>query len=297
MLLGGLVLASSLALGACGDDDDDGDGGEPTSAATAAQSPSAGGEIDISGVAELDDGTLNIGSDIAYAPIEFLDETTNEPTGFDIDLANALAQALGVEAEFTNAAFDGLLPALDAERHDVIMSAMTASDERKEQVDFVEYFTAGTGIAVAAGNPEGIQTADDLCGKTVSVQEGTVQVEFLLGTTDAPGGQDQKCKDEGNEGITVLRFGTNPEAVLALQSGQSDATMADYPVTAYSAAQSDGALEVLETQIDPAPYGIAVRKSSTALRDVLQEAFDQIKEDGTYDEILQKWDLGAGKLE
>jgi polar amino acid transport system substrate-binding protein len=292
-----LIAAVSLVV-ACGDDDDVDDDGSPTAGVTTAASPAAGGEIDISGVPELEDDTLNVGSDIAYAPIEFLDETTNEPTGLDIDLANALAEALGVEAEFTNGAFDGLIPALDAERHDILMSAMSVNPERSEQVDFIEYFNAGTGILVAPGNPQGITTADDLCGKRVAVQEGTVQVDYLLGTEDAPGGLHQKCIDDGNDGIEVLRFGTNPEAVLALQAGQADAEIADYPVANYSADNSNEAVEIVaDLQIDPANYGIAIRKTSTELRDVLQQAFDQIVEDGTYDEILEKWNLVAGKLE
>lgn len=284
-----LAMTMTAAV-ACGDDDDD-DGDSPTAAATsAATQPAGGGDIDISGIEELSDGTLNVGSDIAYPPIEFLDETTNEPVGLDVDIANALAEVLGVEAEFENGVFDGLLPALEAERHDVIMSAMTASDERKETVDFVEYFNAGAGIIVPTGNPDGITDADDLCGKTVAVQEGTTHVEFLEA-------QSTTCTDGGGESINILRFSTDPEAVQALIAGQADAEMADFPVAAYSALQSDGAVEILDTQIDPAPYGIALRKSSTALRDALQAAFDQIVEDGTYAAILEEWDLGAGALE
>jgi len=292
------LLVSAFAAFAC--DDDDEDDGEPTATTAARETPegtAADGEIDISGIPELEDGVLGIGSDIAYAPIEFLDEATNEPVGLDIDLANALAEVLGVEAQFTNGVFDGLLPALDAERHDVIMSAMTASDERKQQVDFVEYFNAGSGIIVPAGNPQGIQSADDLCGKRVAVQEGTVQVDFLEGTTEDPGGKSQECVDAGDDAITVLKFGTDPEAVLALRSGQADAEMADFPVAAYSAQQSEGALEIIPNQIDPAPYGIAVRKTSTELRDALQAALDQLIDSGDYAAILEEWNLADGAID
>jgi len=294
------VLVASLGAVACNDDDDDGGAATPTTAAATTPAPSgttAAGAIDISGVDELSDGSLDIGSDIAYAPIEFLDES-NTPVGLDIDLANALAEALGVEAKFNNGAFDGLLGALDAERYDVIMSAMTASDERKQQVDFVEYFNAGSGIIVASGNPKTVATADDLCGLKVAVQEGTVQVDFLLGPEGEPGGQDQKCKDAGKDGIEVLRFPTDPEAVQALLAGQADAEMADFPVAAYSASQNEGEIDLIPNyQIEPAPYGIALRKSSAELNAVLQEAFDQIVADGTYDEILTKWNLEAGRLD
>lgn len=305
LALAGVTALSAIAV-ACSDDDDDDEGVDTTPAATAAVNtpsgdatePAGGGDIDISGVPELEDGTLNIGSDIAYAPIEFLDETTNEPVGLDIDLANAIGELLGVEVTFENAAFDGLLPALDSERYDIIMSAMTASDERKQQVDFVEYFNAGSGIIVAAGNPEGIESIDDLCGLRVAVQEGTVQVEYLEGTADAPGGKSQECVDAGEEAITVLKFPSDPEAVQALLSGQADAEMADYPVAAYSATQNEGEIEIITGyQFDAAPYGIAVRKSSTELRDALQAALDQLIEDGTYAEILDTWSLADGSIE
>jgi polar amino acid transport system substrate-binding protein len=298
-LLVAALAISALAAFGCDDDDDNGDA-EPTVTAADADgdTPAAGGDgIDISGIPELQDGVLNIGSDIAYAPIEFLDEDTNEPVGLDIDLANVIAELLGVRAEFTNAAFDGLLPALDAERYDVITSAMTASEERKQQVDFVEYFNAGSGIIVPAGNPMGIESADDLCGLRVAVQEGTVQVDLLEGTADDPGGLNQQCIDDGNDGITVLKFGTDPEAVLALRSGQADAEMADFPVAAYSAQQSEGDLEIIPNQIDPAPYGIAVRKTSTALRDALQAALDELIASGDYDAVLAKWNLEDGSIE
>ena len=297
-----LLAAAALAIGAfaaaCGDDDDDGD---EESAATATQAsggetPAPGGEIDISGIEELEDGTLTVGSDGAYAPIEFEDEG-GELVGLDVDIAAALAEVLGVESEFSIAGFDSLLPSLDAERYDVVMSAMSINAERQQVVDFVPYFNAGIGIVVVAGNPKNVASFDDLCGTTVAVQKGTIQVDFLKGTTEAPGGKDQECKDAGNSGITVLEFDSDPEAVAALIAGQADAEMADFPVAAYSAAQNEGEIELVETQIDPGPYGIAVRKTSTALRDALQAAFDQIVEDGTYNEILEKWDLSAGALE
>ena len=269
-----------------------------TSAATkaAGTATTSGAKVDISGVDELKDGSLDIGSDIAYAPIEFLDEKTNQPVGLDIDIANALADVMGVTAKFNNSAFDGLLAALDAKRYDVIMSAMTASDARKKTVDFVEYFNAGSGIIVSKGNPKNIKSADDLCGLKVAAQEGTTQVDFLVGPVSNPGGQDKKCKDAGKGGITVLKFGTDPEAVQALVAGQADAEMADFPVAAYSATQSNGALEIVPNQIEPSPYGVAIRKSSTALNTALTKALAEIKKSGKYDEILKKWNLEAGKL-
>jgi polar amino acid transport system substrate-binding protein len=291
------AAALTLAAVACGsDDDDDGDDGdgEPTAAATA---PDGGGDaIDISGIEELADGTLTVGNDGAYAPMEFEDES-GELVGFDVDLINAMAAVLGVETEHPVAGFDSLLTSLDAERYDIVMSSMTVNPERSQVVDFVEYLSVGTGMIVANGNPEGIASFDDLCGKTVAVQKGTVQVDYLSGTTEAPGGKSAECTEAGSDGITVLEFDSDPEAVAALLAGQADAEMADFPVTAYSAKQNEGEIDIVDVQIDVAPYGIAVRKDSTALRDALKQAFEQVVADGTYDELLEKWELTAGKLE
>ena len=150
-----LALASALVFAAC--DDDDGGGG-----------------ADVSGVPELEDGVLTVGSDIAYAPFEFFEEGTTTPDGLDIDLAEALAAELGVEVEFLNTGFDGIIPSLEVEDFDVLISAMTITDERSEVIDFVPYITVGTGIVVPAGNPDGITGIADLCGKTVAVQVGTI---------------------------------------------------------------------------------------------------------------------------
>ncbi|MEX0750188.1 MAG: ABC transporter substrate-binding protein [Dehalococcoidia bacterium] len=286
------VVATAAFAVACGDDDDDGDGDEPTTAATSAATPEgedtpAGGTdvIDVSGVPELQDGTWTIGSDIAYAPIEFVDENGNN-VGLDIDLAEAMAARLGVEVAFENATFDGLIPALLAERYDSLMSAMTINPERDEEVDFVPYFNAGSGLIVPAGNPNGIETPADLCGLTVSVQEGTIQVDLLEA-------QSAEC----DEAINILRLPTDPEAVQALLAGQADAEIADFPVAAYSATQSDGDLEFIPNPIEPFTYGIALRPGSDELEAVLQEALDQLIADGEYEEILEGWNLSAGAIE
>jgi ABC-type amino acid transport substrate-binding protein len=143
---------------------------------TAEEAPAA---IDISGVPELEDGVLNVGSDIAYAPFEFFQEGTEIADGLDVDMGKAIAEVLGVEAEFINTGWDGIIPALQTEDFDVIMSAMTITDERSQEIDFVAYISVGTGIVVPAGNPDNIQDLDDLCGLTVAVQVGTIQEQIL----------------------------------------------------------------------------------------------------------------------
>jgi polar amino acid transport system substrate-binding protein len=271
LLLALVALTAALVFAACGDDDDDnGDNG----------GNGGGGDIDISAVPELDDGVLNVGSDIAYAPFEFFEEGTETPDGLDIDLAEAIAAELGVSVEFQNTGFDGIILALDVEDFDVLISAMTITDERSEEIDFVPYITVGTGIVVPTGNPDGIADLDDLCGKTVAVQVGTIQFDMLEAQNDS-------CDTD----VNIIVFDTNPLAVEDLRTGGSDANFSDYPVAAEDAAISGGDLEVVDTQIDPEPYGIGVRKGSTELNTVIAAALDAIIADGTYASILSDWDL------
>ena len=277
------ALVAVLAFAACDDDEDDG-GVTPGADETPVAGVTPAG-IDISGVPELEDGVLNVGSDIAYAPFEFYQEGTEIEDGLDIDLAEAIADALGVDIVFLNTGFDGIIPALQTEDYDVIVSAMTITDERSELIDFVAYITVGTGIVVPAGNPNNIQGLDDLCGLTVAVQVGTIQVDML-------NEQNDKCA----EPIDVVTFDTNPLAVEDLRTGGADANFSDFPVAAEDAAKSDGDLEVVETQIAPEPYGIGVRKDSTELNDVIADAIQAIRDSGKYDQILAEWGLEAVAL-
>ena len=261
-----LALAAALAFAACGDDDD--------------------GGTDVSGVPELEDGVLTVGSDIAYAPFEFFQEGTEIEDGLDIDLAIAIAEELGVEIEFLNTGFDGIIPALQTEDFDILVSAMTITDERSEVIDFVPYITVGTGIVVPTGNPNDIQTLDDLCGLSVAVQTGTIQVDMLEAQNDT-------CDDP----IDIVVFENNPLAVEDLRTGGADANFSDFPVAGEDAAQSEGDLEVVETQIAPEPYGIGVRMESTELKAAIADAIGAIMDSGKYDEILEKWGLEAVALQ
>jgi polar amino acid transport system substrate-binding protein len=274
----GLALVVSLGMAlavACGDDDDDDDDDD-----------GGGGDIDISGAEELEDGSLQVLSDIPYAPIEFFDEN-DEVVGVDPDIAAAIAEKLGVDYEFIPTGFDAIIPALNAGDGDVIMSAMTINPERDEEVDFVAYITVGTGIAVQPGNPEGIAGFEDLCGLAVSVQAATIQEEQLTALNE------NECADSQ---IDVSAFPEQPIATQELADGNVDAMIADYPVIFTAAEENPDAIEALDLQEDAAPYGIAYRTDSP-LGEALQAAFDAIVEDGTYDTILEEWELTSARLE
>jgi polar amino acid transport system substrate-binding protein len=234
---------------------------------------------------------IKVGSDVSYAPIEFFKEGTQQVQGVDYDIGLALGQRLGVKVTFINATFDGLIPALNSKRYDMLMSAMTDNKTRQGQVDFVDYFTAGTAILVQKGNPKHINSLDDLCGKTVALEKGTTQA----GVADT---QSKTCVTSGKAKINVLALDKDTDALQQLKIGRSDADMNDFPVAAYNAKTSGGGndFEVTGQQFQSAPYGVALRKDSTQLRDAVQGALKAIISDRTYDKILTTWNVTAGAL-
>ncbi len=268
------VAAVLMLFAACEDEEEE---GTPTA-------------TPVAGVPELEDGVLQVGSDIAYAPMEFFEEGTTTPLGLDIDLGEALAEEMGARGEFINTGWDGIIGALKIERFDVIMSSMTITDERSKEIDFVPYFSAGTDILVAKGNPENIAGIEDLSGLTVAVQVGTIQVDQLNAANE-------DLKEAGKAEIDILIFDLNPLAVEQVRLGRADAVLADSPVAANDARLSEGELEVLGLAIESAPYGIGLRKDSTELKAAIEDALQRMIDDGTYGDILDKWGLAGGAIE
>ncbi len=255
------------------------------------ESPSSGDQdppvpetpIDISGVPELKDGTLDVGSDIDYPPLEFFPDGAKSPEGLDMELATALAQKLGVQVRFHDTEFGKLTRALKGKRFDIIMSAMTITEERRKEIEFISYFatgTMGTGILVPQGNPRRIRQLPDLCGLKVAVQKGTVQADEIESTACA-----RKLK------IDLSAFDRNSDALARLRQGRVDALLLDIAAASYAAAQSDGELEVAPNKFQYAPYGIGIRKDSTRLNEALTRALSSLNSAGTFDEILKRWGI------
>jgi polar amino acid transport system substrate-binding protein len=244
---------------------------------------------------------IRVGSDISYAPLEFydalapdvLDRPTGEPDpgvqGIDPDLAAELGHRLGVRLTFVNVKFDSLLDSLRSGRIDAIFSGMSATPDRAVQASFIEYFQSGTSIVVAKGNPAGIRSIGDLCGRTVAVQEATTQGDLAKA-------QAKRCPAGRPMKVQLLDSGS--QALLQVKFRQADASLTDFPVAAYNAkASSSGRdFQVVGGQIEPGPFGIGVRKADAALRDALRTALRQIIADGTYDRVLGKWNLSEGAL-
>jgi len=225
-------------------------------------------------------GTLTVGSDASYPPQEYIDAGGNA-VGMDIDIGNEIASRFGLQPKVVNFKFDDIIPALNAGQFDIVISAMTITDDRKKVVDFVAYFDAGQAVLVKKGNPKNIKTLDDLSGLTAAAEQGTTEEQTLKDEND-------KLSKAGKPKINVLTYPADTDAVQQLQVGRADATLHDSPVAAYYAKLNPD-FEVAIPDFDSAPEGIAVAKNNADMLTAINKAIDAMKSDGTLDAIKAKW--------
>ncbi len=259
----------------------------PSVPASTAPAPSA---IALPSGATTFDGKLVICSDIPYPPLEYFDPNAS-PIGSDIEIGQEIAKRLGATAVIQNSVFDTIIPALIGGKCDIIISDQNITAERVKQVDMIPYFEAGQSFVVAVGNPAGIKSTDDLCGKKVGAETGTTEVDYLAKTLSPA------CTKKGSPAIISKSFGKDSDALLALQSGQVDAYFADTPPAAYYTIQHPDQFVLAPiAPLAPAFAGISVLKSNTGLRDAVQQALVSMANDGTYLTILKKYAVDSGAL-
>ena len=232
------------------------------------------------------DGKLTIGTNPSYAPAEFLDADGKTQIGYDMDLARAMGNIFGLETEIVSSNFDTIIPAIGS-KYDLGIAAFTITKERMESVDFVSYFTAGMGYAVAAGNPKNVDE-NDLCGLNVAVETGTVEEEAINKTA-------KQCKADGKKDITIQSSKQQTDATTAVVTGKADVFFADSPVVGI--AQTDGQLEQLGKDFDEVPNAIAIKKGDSQTAEAVQKAMQKLMDDGTYTKILQHWGVESGALD
>ncbi|MGW1769137.1 ABC transporter substrate-binding protein [Streptomyces sp. NPDC002073] len=280
-----IAVAGALILTGCGDQTDGSDAGATAKTNAAPLFSKLPKKYQ-------DSGVIKVGTDAAYAPMEFTEG--GKIVGIDPDIADAIGKQLGVKMEFVSGTFDGLITSIYTGRQDLIMSSITDNKKRQEGlddsgkkigkgVDFVDYFSSGLSLIVKKGNPQGIKSLDDLCGKSVAVQRGTIYEDTFKA-------QAKKC---GDKKLTIQAFDTDSEAQTRVKAGGAVAAMNDYPVAAYTAKTSGGGndFELAGSQSDVGLFGIGVSKENTQLRDAVKEALDAIIKDGSYAKVLEKWNV------
>lgn len=235
-------------------------------------------------------GVVRVATDVPYAPFEMFESNgSSRIVGLDYDIGQALAKTLGVRFDFSQQAFDGIIPAIQAGKFDLVMSAMTDTKERQGVLDFVDYSVSGSGILVAKGNPHGITTLTDLCGQDVGVQSGSKQAKMLTAENDP-------CRKAGKPGAVVAQKPKDTDAQLALMSGQVIADFMDKPAAGYAAriANSGRLFDVIDDPgapggTDASPNGIGIGKGRPELTEAIRGAVQHLIDDGTYARILDAW--------
>lgn len=229
--------------------------------------------------------SLTVAMDATYAPDEFIGPDGSTIVGMDADLATAITQVLGLKATLVNATFDTIIPGIQSGKYALGASSFTDTIARQKVVDFVDYFTAGEGYYVKAGSPASFNGLASLCGHSVAVESGT---------TEESDARTQAKKCTGAK-LTVLSFGNQSQANLAVSSGRADLGFADSQVAGYIVATSHGVFQNSGTAFAVAPYGLAVPKGNGMAAPV-QAAVNVLIGNGVYGQILAKWGVQSGAV-
>ena len=218
---------------------------------------------------------LRIGTEGAYPPFNEIDNT-GKAVGFDLDIAHALCEKMGAECSVVTSDWDGIIPALNTRRFDVLVASMSITDERKRAVDFTDPYYTNKLQFVAPKNSDFKVDNDYLKGKTIGAQRATIAGQWL--------------EENLGDVVTIRLYDTQENAYLDMASGRIDGVLADVFVQ-YEWLQSDAGANFEfkgEPVFDDDQIGIAVRKGDP-LRERLNKALAEIIEDGTYDEINAKY--------
>lgn len=217
-------------------------------------------------------GTIYVGTDAAeFQPFEYIEN--GEVVGFDIDLMKEIGKVLGRDVVVKNITFDGLLPALQTGKLDVVIAGMTVTEERKKHVNFSEpYYTSKQYIIVQKENKE-IKNFETLLGHKIGV---------VLGCTG-----DVIATELGNK-IDLKRYTTTSENIIALKAGKIDAVILDSE-PAKNFVKKNPELKLIDDNMAEEDYAIAVKKKDTELLKDINKALEVLKENGTHDALMKKY--------
>lgn len=226
--------------------------------------------------------TLHVATSI-YAPVDYYKADGKTLTGFDADIMSAVAHKLRVKIKWAVIDFGAILPGITSGQYD-FATDLTDTSAREKVVDFVTTYRDGTSILVKKGNPQHIHGLGDLCGKTVVMTQGSVQIP--LATT-----QSSKCEQAGKPKINQLIVADDPPARLALRSGQANAYLVNTLAGSYAAKTENGGNDF---QIVPGVYnqqydGNIFPKKSARLRNAIKATINAVIQTGAYHKIMARY--------
>lgn len=257
--------------------------GVSSAAASSAHAASSGGVASIEALvpASVKSTGLTVAADATYAPDEFVEN--GKIVGMDPDLMDAMAKVMGLKVTISNVTFNDIIAGMVAGRYNIGASSFTDEKSREKQVNFVDYAWVGESFYTLKSGGTNIKGISSICGLSVSVEQTTTE------ESDAKS-QSARCTKAGKKAVTVNVFPNQTEANLAVSSGHDQLGFADTPVADYQVKQSGGKFKIVGAAYEPAPYGIAVSKSS-GLTKAVHAALLYLQAHGTYQQIFKKWGL------
>lgn len=255
------VCVVSVGVVACGGDDEEG-------------ASSGSGDAGAPEVQLVNDGQLTTCTHLPYKPFQFEDE--GKIVGFDVDLVDLVAERLGVKQEIVDTPFEGIQSGedLNARKCDIAAAAMTITPEREEKIAFsAPYFDANQALLVEKGS--GIDSFEDLKGKTLGVQSGTTGKMY--------------AEKNAGSGVELKDYEDLALQLSSVKSGQIPAAINDVPVLLDYAKDNPG-LEVSAQFETGEQYGFGMKKgTSDELKAIVDEVIEKARADGTYDRLYEKW--------
>lgn len=266
VLLAGMMCVS---LAACGGKKADETAADTTAAAnteTTETTEAADGEF-----TTVADGVLTMGTNAAFPPYEY--KEGDQIVGIDAEIAQALADKLGLKLEILDMDFSSLITAIQAGKIDISLAGMTVTEKRKQNVDFTDSYSTGVQVIIVKDGSD-VTTVDDLANdKIIGVQEGTTGHLY--------------CSDDYGEDH-VIAYTNGATAVQALLQDKVDCVVIDQQPAKEFVAANEG-LKILDTEYVVEDYAAAVSKDNPALTAALNKALQELKDDGTIQSILDKY--------
>jgi len=261
LALVGIVAATAIALGGCASaSDSSGNGSDPAA------------DTSLSDV--QDAGTITIGTEGTYRPFTFHD-ASGDLTGYDVEIATAVAEKLGVEPEFQETQWDAIFAGLDAGRFDIIANQVSINEEREAKYELSEPYTVSPGVVIVSADNTDIDSLESLEGKTTAQSLSSNWYELA---------ESNGAKVEAVEGWA--------QVVALLEQGRVDATVNDkLTFLDYKATDADGAsgLKIAAETDDPSRNAFVVKKGGSALITAVDDALAELRADGTLAEISEKY--------
>jgi ABC-type amino acid transport substrate-binding protein len=253
-----LALVLTMSLAACG-------GGDKPAADGAA-------------FKTVEEGKLHMSTNAAFPPYEMLTDDGGFE-GIDVEVAEAIAGKLGLELVVDDMGFDAALTAVQQGQSDIAMAGITVTDERLEVMDFSDSYATGVQVVIVREDSPAIQSIDDLdSAAMIGTQKATTGYLYCSDTPENGGyGEDH-----------VIAFDTGALAVMALVNGQVDCVVIDNEPAKSYVAENPG-LEILDTEFAVEDYAIGFAKGNDALKDAVNAAMKELKDDGTFQKIVDKY--------